>query len=85
MVIRRARSSWFSIIRSNQRRSFVGALFEWSARQAGRPLSAASMARRVLRRRPSLRLPMISPVAGLFNLDGLAVVGIHPGAIDGAC
>src|SRR5262249_29474338 len=64
-VISLARSSWFAIIRSNQRRRTAARSLAVLRRHAGNARAAASMARRVSSRPSFGTTPSVSPVAGL--------------------
>src|SRR5579885_2574902 len=68
-VIKRAKSSWFSITRSNQRRIACARSFAVLARHAGSALFAASMAPRASARLRLGTRPRISPVAGLSTAN----------------
>jgi hypothetical protein len=67
LVMSTARSSWFSIMRSYQRRMMLHRSLPVFERHAGQAASAASMARRVSSALREGTVPMISPVAGLLT------------------
>ena len=72
------RSSWFAIIRSNQRRRIVARSLAVLPRHAGRDALAASIARLVSAVPILGTCPITAPVEGFIDRNGAAVIGGHP-------
>ena len=62
-----ARSFWFAIISSNQRRMITARCLAVCAAQAGNAAAAASIARRVAAPSSCGTVPSVTPVAGLWT------------------